>query len=167
MCHTWSSQATKGALSPSCKIPAGLPAWVQAPLGSSSPGGSRVLPLLHMWAPTWPVCCHGAAVRSSALVPRRFTSCMLDAQSTEICSLQGRDVSQPWKDPPQVTAPMGTGEAEAKHFHSPQGLSDPCYTSMAINSSSVSACVRWLLKQKKHVWSLLQISYTVEKKKKL
>lgn len=66
---------------------------------------------------------------------------MPDAQRTEICSLQGRDVSQPWKDPSQVTAPMGRGEAEAKHFHDAQGLKDPCYASLGINHSALSANV--------------------------
>lgn len=105
------------------------------------PGWSRVLFLLHMQAPTWPVSCHGAAVFSSAFIPERFTSCMPDAQRTEICSLQGRDVSQPWKDLSQVTAPMGRGEAKAKHFHDAQGLTDPCYASLGINRSAVSANV--------------------------
>lgn len=68
-------------------------------------------------------------------------SCTLDAQSIEICSLQGRDVSQSWKDPSQVTAPTGRGEAGAKHFHGPQGLGNSYYTSLGINHSSVSANV--------------------------
>lgn len=141
MCLTWSSWVNKGASSPSCKTPAGLPAWVQAQPGSRSPRRSRVLPLLHMRVPTWLVFCHGAAARSSALVPGRFKSCIPDAQSTKICSLQGRHVSRPWEDPLQVTAVMGRGKAEAKWFRGPQGLRDPCYASLGIDCSSVAANV--------------------------
>lgn len=92
-------------------------------------------------APTWLVSCHGAAAHSSALVPGRFKSRIPDAQSTKICSLQGRVVSRPWEDPLQVTAVMGRGKAEAKWFRGPQGLSDPCYASLGIDCSSVAANV--------------------------
>lgn len=141
MCHTWSSWATKGALSPSCKTPAGLLAWVQAPWASAHPVGSRVLPLLHKQAPTLLVCCHSAAVCSSTLVHGRLISCLPQAQSSTIFSLQGRDVSQPWEERLQVTAPTERGETEAKHFEGPQGLSNPCYTSLVNNRSSVSTNV--------------------------
>lgn len=141
MCHTWTSWVNKGASSPSCKTPAGLPAWVQAQPGSRSPRRSRVLPLLHTRAPTWLVSCHGAAACSSALVPGRLKSCIQDAQSNKICSLQGKGVSRPWEDPLQVTALMGRRKAEAKWFCGPQGLCDPCYKSVGIDCSSAAANV--------------------------
>lgn len=67
------------------------------------------------------------------------------------------------KDLTQIAAPTEVGEAEAKCSCHPQGLGDPCYIQLDIPHFSASTNVRWLPKQKKHMCSLLQISYTGKK----